>query len=125
MNVKIGIIPGITKDNKGRNIDFPDYRMKNDEILKAGQFIDISINENEVSPGELPNISESATNQIFEKIKKFDFPKGQCVTICNESRSVTPECLRESDFTEAVKTDLQDYLEPFFKKREFTEGAFL
>lgn len=125
MEFKFGIIPGlITK--KGKNVDYlPDAHKPEEELLKEGVFTSIKIDENEVSPEELRIIGDSIAKNILQGINKADFPKGQCVTIYEKTRIFTPDCLKEENYAIAVSEDLRSILDPFFKKRAFSEGAFL
>lgn len=125
MNVKVGIIPGVATNKKGQNIDYPDYAKRGEEILSDGQFIDIKVDEKTVSPEQLINIGKDVAEKIFKDINKADYPKAQCVTFYDKNRSITPYCSKIEDFAEAVAEDLKGYLNPFFKDRDFTEGAFL
>lgn len=125
MNIKVGIIPGVATNKKGQNIDYPDYMKKGDEIIADGKFIDIKVDEKTVAPEQLIDIGKDVAERIFKDIKKFDYPKAQCVTFYEKDRCITPGCSKSEDFAEAVAEDLKGYLTPFFKKRDFTEGAFL
>lgn len=130
MEIKVGLLPGQSVKKK-RVIDFPDYRMTNDEILNSGEFITIKVDENKASPEDLPSIGDNAAHQLLDKIKdwKFKFPKPQCATICEtlkqKSRCITPGCCDVEAFGEAIAEDLKFYLKSYFKLREFDEGAFI